>query len=435
MDPTVNLEINPPISLGKVDVEFVIDDQLVRTSAEASQRFAPSPYVALEVRDIPRAPKWSAEPIGCQDTFSKVTDFEALHAPPFADGPSSITLGYGTTIDVVPSSWWLFQDSNVFRLAHSPTVVLDSHEPITRVQFTVLNFASDEIHRSIVLQARPWILRIEPVAGLTDLERALGVWQGFGITHRGSLERSDGREFSARDAEKLLLGLDHFLSFVCGARCSINTAIGIDSVGVEVWKRWGSYHVSRWRRRRSWFDITIMGALSNLFESFWQQFQTSENGFGRILRLYAETNDTDNADVSIILAQTALEIAAHIWNVEDNSGRASERIAHVLLSAGIPVDVPDRLPLLEDLREREGWEHGPHTITEVRNPAIHADQLSVRLRLADYHEAKQLALWYLESLGGVVKRVCSRSSLPGAGRWPNTTPFSWHSGSPPRTTA
>ena len=39
------------------------------------------------------------------------------------------------------------------------------------------------------------------------------------------------------------------------------------------------------------------------------------------------------------------------------------------------------------------------------------------------------------SLGGVVKRVCSRSSLPGAGRWPNTTPFSWHSGSPPRATA
>ena len=41
----------------------------------------------------------------------------------------------------------------------------------------------------------------------------------------------------------------------------------------------------------------------------------------------------------------------------------------------------------------------------------------------------------VELLGGVVKRVCSRSSLPGAGRWPNTTPFSWHSGSPPRATA
>ncbi len=38
-------------------------------------------------------------------------------------------------------------------------------------------------------------------------------------------------------------------------------------------------------------------------------------------------------------------------------------------------------------------------------------------------------------LGGVVKRVCSRPSLPGVGRWPNKTPFSWHNGSPPRATA
>ena len=38
-------------------------------------------------------------------------------------------------------------------------------------------------------------------------------------------------------------------------------------------------------------------------------------------------------------------------------------------------------------------------------------------------------------LGGVVKRVYSRSSLPGVGRWPSTTPFSWHNGSPLRATA
>ena len=39
------------------------------------------------------------------------------------------------------------------------------------------------------------------------------------------------------------------------------------------------------------------------------------------------------------------------------------------------------------------------------------------------------------SLGGVVKRVCSRSSLPGVGKWPGTTPLSWHNGSPLRATA
>ena len=38
-------------------------------------------------------------------------------------------------------------------------------------------------------------------------------------------------------------------------------------------------------------------------------------------------------------------------------------------------------------------------------------------------------------LGGVVKRVCSRSSLPGVGRWPGKTRLSWHNGSPRRATA
>ena len=34
----------------------------------------------------------------------------------------------------------------------------------------------------------------------------------------------------------------------------------------------------------------------------------------------------------------------------------------------------------------------------------------------------------LHNLGGVVKIVCSRSSLPGLGRRPDMRPFSWHSG-------
>ena len=38
-------------------------------------------------------------------------------------------------------------------------------------------------------------------------------------------------------------------------------------------------------------------------------------------------------------------------------------------------------------------------------------------------------------LSSVVKKVCSRPSRPGAGRWPSMTPFSWHNGSQPLATA
>ena len=41
----------------------------------------------------------------------------------------------------------------------------------------------------------------------------------------------------------------------------------------------------------------------------------------------------------------------------------------------------------------------------------------------------------LDDLGSVVKRVCSRSSLPGVGRRPSMMPSFWRNGSPPRATA
>ena len=44
-------------------------------------------------------------------------------------------------------------------------------------------------------------------------------------------------------------------------------------------------------------------------------------------------------------------------------------------------------------------------------------------------------VFWTNPLGGVVKRVCSRSSLPGVGKWPGMTPLSWHNGSPLRATA
>ena len=46
----------------------------------------------------------------------------------------------------------------------------------------------------------------------------------------------------------------------------------------------------------------------------------------------------------------------------------------------------------------------------------------------------QLGVEYVP-LGSVVKRVCSRSSLPGVGRRPSMMPPFWRNGSPPRATA
>ncbi len=54
-------------------------------------------------------------------------------------------------------------------------------------------------------------------------------------------------------------------------------------------------------------------------------------------------------------------------------------------------------------------------------------------RITGIPEAQLLQTAHM--LWGIVKRVWSRSSLPGVDRLPGMTPFSWHNGSPPRATA
>ena len=91
------------------------------------------------------------------------------------------------------------------------------------------------------------------------------------------------------------------------------------------------------------------------------------------------------------------------------------------------------------------------TIEDVINliEAIFIESLMPRLNMRSGEGAKewlednqyfqtedpQLIANRLAALGGVVKRVCSRSSLPGVGKWPGMTPLSWHNGSPLRATA
>ena len=76
-----------------------------------------------------------------------------------------------------------------------------------------------------------------------------------------------------------------------------------------------------------------------------------------------------------------------------------------------------------------------HLIRVGKSSARVTARARILLKSDDGWTAPQVAEALDVALGGVVKRVCSRSSLPGVGRWPSTTPFSWHNGSPLRATA
>lgn len=366
------------ISLGDVGVEFTVDEDPVRVVAKGIQYLFPDPLLVFEVDDV-RRPKPSGR------------------VPVSTDGPTSVRLDNGLDVQVVPTRWLFRQDSASIHLAQSPTEVVRSDKPIARLEFGVLNFSWRGLRHSLSLETSEWLVSITPVPGLGELEKVLRDTHGYAETHRGVVERSDGGTFTVDAAVEILEVLNHFLSFLCGAHCSVNNAVGTCAKGVEVWKRWGAFHVSRWRRATTWYDITVAHPLSDLFGEFFQEYQTHRNGLGRIVRLYAESNATSNLDVSIILAQTALETFAHIWFGEkDRRVLEGVWIDNALKKFLVPTHVPGRLRALRQHAQENGWEHGPHAIVELRNPLVHSRQNVTSTPVDVEHEAKQLALWFVE---------------------------------------
>ena len=384
MGTTATYEANHPIPLGELHIEFVIDGRLLCVSAKAVQKLSPTPHVVVEVSNVPREPQGTViKPAsGQRATMTR-------SAPILSEGPSTIKLGNGTEVKVVPTSWLFGQRDATLHLEQSPCVVLETDTPIQFMQFVVLNFSWSGPKYRWILQASPWSVNIEPVPNISELEKTLRTNSGYAATHQGIIRRLDGKEFPVEEATDLLDGLDQFLSFVCGAHCSLANVIGIDIDGNEAWKRWGSYGVSPWGKHHSWFDITIIGALRDIFPAFWNEFKRRKPSLSRVLRLYVESNVSKSIDVSIILTQVALEIL---------SDGQEQRMGDVLSKAEIPTKIPPGLKELEELRIQMDWHNGPHTIVELRNSLTHAKSKHSNASIDAYYQAKQLGLWYVELL-------------------------------------
>ena len=382
---------NQPILLAEMQVQFKIDGSLTSAPGRVVQRLRPSPFVTVEVFNVARNPQPSAQSSSGPAAKSILT-FPLI----MSEGPSMAQLESGMWIEVVPTSWFPHQQEGELRLQKSPSVVLDSGKPITRLQFDVLNITGSLFRWPLTLQAQSWLLRIDPVPKLEDVENALRADGGYAVTHRGIVQRTDGKGFSKDDAELFIMGLDHFLSFVCGTQCGTNNAVGFDAKENETWKQWGSYHVSRWKPCRTWADVTVVNALSVVFAKFWDKFEKSPDIISRILRLYTESNASNTIDVSIILTQTILEIFVSLKDAKGSN--RGERIATMLDMATIDVEIPTSLENLGKISAEYGWSNGPHALVEIRNSLIHANSKYGTISIGAYSEAKQLGLWYVELL-------------------------------------
>ena len=391
MDSTEMLDANQPIVLGDMRVEFEIDGQRVSARARVVEQLSPARRVVFEVSDVPREPQWSRESVPGDPSK------EIVSGSPFAEGPSRLTLENGTEVGVVPSSWLFTQTEATLYLSESPGVVLQWNGPITQVQFGVLNVSHRVLHSRIVLRAFPWSLAVEPVSNLRALEKTLSASSGYAITHWGIVEREDGQSFSEKDAVLLLDCVEKFLSFVCGSSCAVTQVVGKVANGGEGWKRWGSRHAAAWKRHRSWADETIGGALSGIFESFWQDYSASKSDLDRVLGWYVYSNEADAADVSIILNQAVLEFLISLTAGPRNA-KTGVWMANGLKNKGIDPAIPSYCVELTAFASQHKLTHGPHALVAIRNSMVHSNATVQPSSIDVYHEAKQLGLWYTELL-------------------------------------
>ena len=377
-----------------MQVDFAIDERTVSTSAEVIHNLVPNPALLFAVKGIERrVPTGSSLPLGAEGYAGPGWN----SFPLFSDGPSLVTLETGLQLDVVSHRWGSRQTEGDLRPAQMPCVVLDTGDPIRKMRFDVLNLNWSGRYQSIVLEARPWRVVVKPVSNFRDLDRVLDEQGGYANTHQGTVERSDGRLFPLCEAEQLLDGLERFFDFLSGSSCALTGVVATDDDGKAVWKRWGNGYVSPWHSARSWSDITINSRISEIFEGFWWQFKINRRDLLRVLGWYVHSNETSAVDVGIVLNQSAIELLAYTGiGPKPGHQRTGEWIKSALTAVGVPTGIPPGCQALIACSLREGFAHGPRTTVEIRNSLVHAEERVAEISLDEYHEAKQLGLWYIE---------------------------------------
>ena len=297
---------------------------------------------------------------------------------------------------------------------------MDTGEPLHSVHFELINFP-DYINRdafgesyvtddgrtgcrlsnAIHLSGDPWLVEIKPVDNIKEVQKSLSQRQGYGLTHRGSVRRSDGKSFSKESAQSIIEALRLFCSFARGANCGLTLLTGANQSGEPIWEQWGVSNVETWKGHRSWFDFNNGQILEDVFPGFWAQYQGFErNDRTRIaLEWYLESNTQKALHSSIVLSQAALERLSFVQVGKRKDGeKEGEWIARALVKAGVDCQLPLSCAALEKFGRCKGFEHGPHAIVKIRNDLIHQDMSYGILPVDVYRQAKELGLWYVELL-------------------------------------
>ncbi len=386
-------EANEEIQLAQTRIRFDVSGQCVDRPAQVILRMLPSPRLVIkcdvDLRNSNVGPGELQQGRVTATIHDQKTEF-VIGQLSFQWNPERFQAG----MTLLPM--------------REPILVHHSDDKLASVEFCVLNFpeffgemANGSYSRvgAIRLQVDPWVVDIEAVPNLSEVKQELDETGGFGITHSGTIKRTDGADFSAADVERLLFGLVLFLSFARGAYCGLTLVKGRNRDGQAAWERWGADRVTGWFNPPSWFDRNHTQLLANVFPGFWRRYREPEEELRTVVSLYLDSNlgrsHGVGLDGGLILTQAALERLAH----KVGGKKTGKRIARALVENGISEKAlcvsPDSCPDLARLAAKHGWKHGPHALVEIRNTVVHPNQ-KYEISVRACYEAWNLGQWYLE---------------------------------------
>jgi len=393
--------INQEIKLAEGQIEFEPKTLKIKGDAKVFMRFIPKLEIIIEAT--------------AYEFFGKLTEEDKIEI----NFPS---IQLSTKLFIKKSS--IGKNYKIIAIPYGKPLLIGSPDKATKVIFHVLNFPNflgkndviiSEKNRSerrgqIILKYNGWQIKITAVGNLRSLFKSLKSEGGYVITHVGEIKRLNKRSFRIEECRKILRALHYFLSFAAGYFTGPILPIGFNENNERLWEEWYKGLKTRYDSEGlSWFDIMHGELLEEIFPGFLNQWQNKiwnepiETAIYWYLRSNMMEGGTDGA---IILAQSALELLAYTFCIEDKkiwtykvfkNKSATEKIKELLSSLNIPKDMPPSLSKLFALGKNFKWS-GPQAFTEVRNFIVHPGQK--RKRLAGLKlplaEVWKLGLWYIE---------------------------------------
>ncbi len=297
-------------------------------------------------------------------------------------------------------------------LEDAPSLVADPKNRLQCVRFKVVNFNKFYGSRNQLVQNKfthkllgmakfeticGWDITIEEDPNFREQENALKQEDGYIITHRGTVKRSDGNDFSVEEAKNFVDGLRYFLSFLRGKRCGIVCVTSEIADGKNISLMWGTSKIDPWVKNYRLLLGTNGGGdrLSAAFPGFWNLFacKSWKKTICRAINFYLDSQEYD-IETGIVLVQAALESLSS--KINSNRFRpASRALREALEELELPRNIPHNCKKLKHLVKQFKEDDGPEAITQIRNDIIHADQ-RYEVSWKAMIEIRELCLWYIE---------------------------------------